>query len=165
MLRYWHFVEWLFEPLLPSVRSFVDDGGAVRANLQVEGWQERVDPEPGSAAAGVLAYLDSLPTGPGAKIAVDADRAWDAFKRAVVWPDLECGRALTVGSRSHDFGSDATWTQRPWSGPLAALRGASMWREGEIARSGSALRVPMLIAIEAAYALRHAKRAVSRHLP
>jgi hypothetical protein len=36
-----------------------------------------------------------------------------------------------------------------------------MWREGEIARSGSRLRAPLLAAIEAAYAVRGLKRTVS----
>jgi hypothetical protein len=39
-----------------------------------------------------------------------------------------------------------------------------MWREGEIARSGTPLRAPLLATIEAAHALRHAKRAVARKL-
>ncbi len=162
MLRYWHFIEWLFEPDLPSVRSFVVDGGSVRSNLQVEVWRDRIEPGPGSAAAGVFAYIDALPRGSGAQIVADADRAWAEFRRAVVWPNRDHGRALEIGSRSHDFGTDATWTQRPWSGALGALRGSSMWREGEIARSGTALRVPLLLAIEAAYTVRHAKRSIAR---
>jgi hypothetical protein len=164
MLRYWHFVEWLFEPDLPSVRGFTEVGGEVRADLQVDGWQERIAPPPGSAAAGVLSYLDALPPGSGAKIVEDADRAWGAFRRTIVWPGIEDARALAVGTRSHDFGKDATWTERPWSGPLGALRGTSMWREGEIARSGTPLRAPLLVTIEAAHTLRHAKRAVARKL-
>jgi hypothetical protein len=37
-----------------------------------------------------------------------------------------------------------------------------MWREGEIARSGSALRHALLAAIETAYVARHVKRTVTR---
>jgi hypothetical protein len=162
MLRYWHFVEWLFEPELPSVRTFTEDGGVPRSNLEVDAWEEQVEPEPGSAFAGVVAYLDALPAGSAGLIVHDADRAWGEFRRAVIWPDRSHGDALSVGTRSHDFGIDSTWTARSWSGPIAALRGSAMWREGEIARSGSPLRRPLLAAIETAYAARGVKRAVAK---
>ena len=162
LLRYWHFVEWLFEPELPSVRTFADDGGTPRSNLEVPGWPERVAPEPGTPFAGVVDYLDGLSEGATERTLVDADRAWTAFRRAVVWPSPAHGRALAVGRRSHDFGTDATWVERAWQGPLAAFRGPSMWRGGEIARSGSALRLPLLAAVEAAYTVRYARRAATR---
>lgn len=158
LLRYWHFVEWLFEPALPSVRTFTEDGGLVRSELEVDGWRARVDPEPGSTFAGVIAYLDALPEAPAQQVLRDADRAWDDLRRAIVWPDRAHGAALAVGDRSHDFGLDATWSARPWRGPLGVLRGASMWREGEVARSGSAMRTPLLATIEAAHTVRRLRR-------
>jgi hypothetical protein len=162
LLRYWHFVEWLFEPDLASVRSFTDDAGRVRSNLEVDGWQERLAPERGSAFAGVLDYLDALPAGPANRVLIDADRAWTQFHRAVVWPTQDHGHALAVGRRSHDFGTDDIWDARPWQGPIAALRGSSMWRGGEIARSGSALRVPLLAVVEGGYGVRHLRRTLER---
>ena len=158
LLRHWHFVEWMFEPPLQSVRSFTADHGVVRSNLEVAGWQDRVGPEPGSAFAGVLEYLDGLGHRPGTRIVQEADRAWRALRRAVVWPDSDSGHALSVGLRSHDFGTEGTWTARPWAGPFAALRGSTMWREGEIARSGTVLRLPLLAVIEAGYSTRLALR-------
>jgi hypothetical protein len=162
LLRYWHFVEWLFEPDLPSVRTFTDDHGAVRSNLEVPGWSARVAPPRGHPFTGVLDYLKALPSGPAERIVPDADRAWSRFRRAVVWPDRRHGEVLMAGDRSHDFGTNATWSHRSWRGPVAALRGSTMWREGEIARSGSTLRRPLLAAIETAYGARHVKRAVTR---
>lgn len=164
VLRYWHFVEWLFEPELPSVRTFTDVGGVVRSNLEVAGWRQRVEPTPRSAYAGVLAYLDALPKGPAERILLDADRAWSTFRQAVVRPRPGQVEALGVGTRSYDFGTDATWSVRPWRGPVDALRGSHMWREGQIAGSGTSLRRPLLAAVEMAYGARLVKRAVTRRI-
>lgn len=163
VLRYWQFVEWLFEPDLPSVRTFSDDSGEVRSNLEVEGWQGRVDPSPGTAFAGILAYIDALPVGPAERVAIDADRAWRMFRRAIVWPNSRQADALSVGARSYDFGNGGTWAARPWRGPVAALRGYSMWREGEIAKSGFPLRLTLLAALEAAHGIRYLKRTLIDH--
>jgi hypothetical protein len=162
LLRYWQFVEWICEPELPSVRTFAEEGGVLRSNLEVDGWQDRVRPDPGSPFAGVLSYLDALPHGPAQTVLRDADAAWSAFRRAVVWPAPGHGTALVTGPRSHDFGRDGTWSAPPERRALAALRGTSDWREGEIARSGSPLRLPLLTAIEAAYGARLAARTLAR---
>lgn len=162
MLRYWHFVESLFEPSLDSVKEFVRESGRPTSNLEVDGWQARVLPDPGSAFDGTIAYLDSLTPGSAGRVTLEADRAWAQFKRAVVWPDRVHGAALDAGQRTGDFGTTLVWTAREWQGPLAALRGSNMWREGEIARSGTRLRIPLLAAIETAYGARRLTRAVRR---
>lgn len=162
LLRYWHFTEWLFEPELPSVRTFHEVGGRVVSNLEGEGWRARLEPSPDSVFAGVLTYLDGLEKPAVTRVVRDAERAWRAFHRAVVWPNRDLGYALQVGRRSSDFGLEATWTARPWRGPVAALRGTSMWREGEIARSGTPLRAPLLAMIESAHGARRLKRALIR---
>ena len=68
---------------------------------------------------------------------------------------------MRTGLRSYDFGSDVTFAERTWRGSIAALRGRSIWREGEIALSGSRLRLPLLAAIEMAYSARRVKHALS----
>jgi hypothetical protein len=158
LLRYWHFVEWLFEPELPSVRAFSRDGATVRANLETPGWPQRIQPTAGTTFAGVLDYLDALGPAPAERVLADADRAWDELRRAIVWPRPEHAAALVTGARSHDFGTDRTWTEPAGRGPIVVLRGSSMWREGEIARSRSPLRRPLLLAIETAYGARQLKR-------
>ena len=159
LLRHWHFIEWLFEPELPSVRTFhEDEDGAVRSDLEIDGWYERVLPTVGSAFNGVVDYIDALPYGSAEQVVTDSRWAWSQFRRAVVWPDRDRGFGLAVGTRSHDFGLDGRWSAREWRGPIAALRGSTMWREGEIARSGSVLRVPLLAGIEGVYAARRLKR-------
>ena len=165
LLRYWHFVEWLFEPELETVRRFQVVDGSVRSNLEIEGWRDKVASEPGSAFAGVLEYIDALEAPAAMTVLRDADRAWREYRRAVVLPSAAEGRALTVGTRSHDFGRTETWGARPWRGAIAALRGKTMWREGEIARSGTALRVPLLVAIEIGHGARIVVRAARRALP
>jgi hypothetical protein len=158
LMRYWHFIEWLFEPELPSVRCFRRTDGRVLSDLEVPDWRARVDPIPGTAYAGLLGYLDDLPTAPAARIVKEADRAWAQLRRAVVWPDAQDSRALAVGARTHGLGREEPWGARPWRGPVAALRGSTMWREGEIALSETHMRLPLLIAIESAYGARFAWR-------
>lgn len=164
LLRHWHFVEWLFEPDLPSVRTFVRDGDRVRSDLEVDGWRDRVGPEPGTPFAGVLEHLGSLPPAPAEQVVRDADRAWSELRRAVVDPRAEHAAALAVGARSLDFGLDGTWHAAERPGVVAALRTRGGWREGAVARSGSALRGPVLAGIEATYAARLALRAVRRRI-
>ena len=159
LLRYWHFVEWLLEPELASVRTFTDDGGRVRSNLEVDGWRRRVEPHPGSVLAGAMTYLDALGTDAGAQIVADSDRAWSELHRSVVRPRPPDVALLAVGVRSHDFGLEGTWSARSWRGPIATLRGSSMWREGEAAMAGP-LRRPLLLALETAYSARWVRRSV-----
>jgi hypothetical protein len=165
LLRYWHLVESTFEPDLPSVTRFVENGGSPRSNLEIDGWKARIAPEPGSLFAGVLDYVDNLPHAPAIQILTDADAAWSALRQAIVWPGSHESRILDAGRRSDDFGREqSSSVARPWRGPLAALRGSSMWREGEIARSASPLRTPLLLAIETAYGLRWCRRNAAKLL-
>lgn len=158
ILRYWHLIEATFEPDLPSVRAFTEQDGIAVSNLEVPGWRDRIAPAPGSVFAGVMAYLESLPQGDASRVAVDADRAWGQLYRTLVWPDAEHAALLNIETRGNDFGTDSTSAPRPWQGPLQALRGHALWREGEIARSKTPLRPILLAAIEAAYGARSVKR-------
>lgn len=162
LLRYWHYVEWLFEPDLPSVRAFAVDGDRVRSDLEVDGWADRVPPTPGTTFAGVVEYLDALSHGPAERVITDAARAWRRYHRAVVWPRREDAEVLSVGTRSQDFGRDVTWDQPAGTSVVAALRGDPMWREGQLARTGSPLRLPLLAALQGAYSTRHVTRSLAR---
>ncbi|WP_062201915.1 hypothetical protein [Demequina salsinemoris] len=164
LLRYWHFVEWLFEPELPSVRRFDDIDGAIVSNLeQIKGWQEKALPAKGSILAGAFAYLErDLKGATAERVLTDAPHAWRELSRAIVWPTADDARVLDVGTRSHDFGREGTWTARQWQGPVAALKGSVMWREGEIARASTPLRLPLLAAIELGYGARPVLRKVRR---
>lgn len=165
LLRYWHFVEALFEPELESVRTFTEVAGELRSNLEVEGWEDRVASDPGTAYAGLLDYVAAVGPAPAATVLPDADRAWTRLHRAIVWPDRPHGQALRAGRRSYDFGSDVTFADVTDRGPFAALRrGSSMWREGEIARTGTRLRLPLLAGLEAAYTLRRLRQELVRPL-
>lgn len=162
LLRYWHFVEWLFEPELPSVKSFEETAGGVRSNLEaVSGWQAALEAEPRTVLAGAIDYIGDLRPDMIARIPAAADAAWGALKRAVVRPTADVGQALAVGSRSHDFGREGTWEAPTWQGPVHALRGSVMWREGAIARAGGRWRVPLQATIEVAYAARALRRAAT----
>lgn len=165
MLRYWHFVEWLFEPPLTSVRTFSEVRGTIRSNLEVPGWESSVGADAGSVFAGVLDYLDGLGAGPALRVVPEAERAWARLHRMVVFPSRSDAELLAVSGRTHDFGRDEGWTQRAWNGPLGSLRGATMWREGEIATFAGPWRVPLLVAVQAAYTGRRLKGFVAKVRP
>ncbi len=163
MLRYWHMIESTFEPELPSVRYFTERDGVPVSNLEVPGWRDRLQPAPGSIFAGIMAYLSGLPRGNASAVLADAGRAWKQLHRAVVWPDAIHAGLLDAGARGNDFGMESISTSaRPWQGPLNALRGPALWREGDIARSGTPLRLVLLAAIEAAYGARRAAQTISK---
>jgi hypothetical protein len=164
ILRYWHLIESTFEPDLPSVRTFTEENEVPVSNLEVPGWRNRIEPTSGSVFAGVMAYLDGLSRGDPSRVVADAHTAWKKLYQAVVWPNADYGAILNVEVRGNDFGVDETSAPRPWKGPFNALRGTALWREGEIARSKTLLRLPLLAGIEAAYGVRYLNRKVAARL-
>ena len=163
VLRYWQLIEAICEPDLPSVTGFTDHNGTPRSNLEACAWTARVQPEPGSIFAGIVAYIDTLQEPAALTVVADAQVAWRVLQRTLAWPRAHEAAILDAGQRSDDFGREtAPIVARSWHGPLAALRGRSMWREGEIARSGSPLRMPLLLGIEAAYSLRWCSNTLRR---
>lgn len=163
ILRYWHMIESTFEPELPSVRSFTSQDNEPVSNLEIPGWRDRLQPTPDSIFAGIMDYLADLPCGDASAVLADTDRAWKQLRQAVVWPDAVHATMLNAGARGNDFGMEtASASARPWKGPLHALRGPALWREGDIARSGTRLRLPLLAAIETAYGARRTLQTLSR---
>ena len=164
ILRYWHLIESTFEPNLPSVRTFTDENGIPVSNMEIPGWRNSIQPTATSVFSGVMAYLDGLSQNDPSRVVRDARIAWKKFYQAVVWPTADDGFTLDVGIRGNDFGVDATSAPRPWKGPLNALRGHALWREGEIARVKTPLRLPLLAAIEVSYGVRKLKRKLTSGL-
>lgn len=157
VLRYWQLIESLFEPVIPSVSFFAQDGsGNVTCNAGNIAFGA-VDLLAGNALlAGALAYIDGI--GDGTAIMVDAARAWPRLRQAVTRPveaDLE---ALAIGERSVDFGRTGTVGDGGVlpGGPLSRLASirTQLWREGAIVRAFPRSRWPLLTAVEAFHALR-----------
>lgn len=157
VLRYWQLIESLFEPAIPSVRSFKEDeNGKVSCNAGDIAFGA-VDPSIGNPLlAGALAYIDDVAS--GAAIMADVARAWPRLRQAVTRPVEADLSALAIGRRSIDFGRpDIVGDAEALSGSalsrLASIR-SQLWREGAIARAFPHARLPLLTALEAAYALR-----------
>jgi FMN phosphatase YigB (HAD superfamily) len=137
ILRYWHLIESLFEPAVPSVRSFTrDETGAIAGNCGDIRFGA-IDPTENNALlSGALSYIDAMPAHGGAVALRDAEVAWRRLKRAIARPtqaELSC---LEVGGRSVDFGrpdirqvlENQTFTQ------LSLSLKKQLWREGAISR-------------------------------
>jgi FMN phosphatase YigB (HAD superfamily) len=160
VLRYWHLIESLFEPKIPSVRMFADDGrDEVTANCGDIGFGS-IDPGlDNNLLSGALSYVNALPVHGGAVALRDAEVAWLYLKRAITRPNPAELQCLEIGSRSVDFGRNdmlrvSTATQpTPWPIRLASVR-AQLWREGAIAREFPILKHAMLPILESAYSLR-----------
>src|SRR5581483_8007183 len=104
VLRYWHLIESLFEPRVPSVTSFVDDGEDVAGNCGDIRFGISDASLGNELLSGALSYVDGLPTDGGAAALRDADLAWVRLKRAITRPTAGELRCLEVPSRSVDFG-------------------------------------------------------------
>ena len=159
VLRYWQWVEDVFEPDLPSVREFGPDG----TNLQraVPDWRERVlrDPKPPLAAA--LCRIDDLSAETLPALHEASEGAWRALRRLFAFPSRDEAVRLAVGERSRDFGLEGSVTAFTSSGRLAALR-AARWKEGAVALHYPRLHRPAQWALEALYAARWARAALRR---
>jgi FMN phosphatase YigB (HAD superfamily) len=160
VLRYWHLIEKLFEPAVPSVRLFFEDErGRVRANCGDISFGA-VDPSVNNPLlTGALSYIDSLPKDGGAVVLSDAEIAWRRLKRAIVWPGDADLRRLGVGARSVDFGRpDAREVlaprQKKTFARLCASLKAQLWREGVIARDFPLSKHILLPALETVHSLR-----------
>ncbi|WP_305546066.1 glycosyltransferase [Methylobacterium sp. NEAU K] len=171
-LRFWQLIEACLEPELPSVRTFSEgpQGAPPRANLQVAGWENRVEPDQPGLFTGVLAYIDALTPETLQRVPGDASRAWHSLKGAVVWPDRQAVTTLSLGGRSRDFGRTELRAQFAGSGvtnPLRQIR-ESLWREGAVIRSfprAGRLVLALIELIYAGRALRMELQARRRRVP
>lgn len=156
VLRYWHLIESLFEPSVPSVRLFMEDGlGRVEANCGDISFGA-LDPSVNNPLlAGALAYVEALPPDGGAAALRDAEVAWHRLHRAITRPAEAELRCLEVGDRSVDFGRPdvlrifAHTQSKTFARKLMSLK-AQLWREGAIARDFPVLKhvlLPMLSTI------------------
>jgi hypothetical protein len=157
VLRYWHLIESLFEPAVPSVRLFAEDElGKVGANCGDISFGA-IDPsENNPLLSGALGYIDALPTHGGAIALRDAEIAWHRLKRAITRPTKAELRCLEVAGRSVDFGrSDvlrvfAPGQNQTFTRKLMSLK-AQLWREGAIAREFPFLKhalLPLLATVQ-----------------
>ncbi|CAN7550376.1 hydrolase [Bosea sp. LjRoot9] len=157
VLRYWQLIESLFEPAIPSVRSFAEGtDGAIICNSGDIAFGA-VDPAAGNPLlSGALAYIDDVDG--GTAIMADAARAWPRLKQAITRPAEADLAALAIGERSVDFGRAGTvgdGVALPGSAlsRLASIR-TQLWREGAIVRAFPRSRLPLLTAVETFHALR-----------
>ena len=160
VLRYWHLVESLFEPAVPSVKLFhAEADGEVRANSGNLAYGA-VDPAAANdLLAGALAYIDGLPPDGGATVLRDAEIAWRRLQKAITRPSHQEVACLEVGERSVDFGRSGTVRvvetgSRAGIGARLASIKAQLWREGAIVREFPMTRPALLALLETLHALR-----------
>lgn len=159
VLRYWHLIESLYEPAVPSVRSFAESAtGQVVGNCGPIGYGE-IDPAVGNPLlTGALGYIDELDADGGAKAMQDAKAAWRRLKAAVTSPTQADLRSLELEARSVDFGRpDLVKIFDPATKSLTAKFASlksQLWREGAIAREFPVLKYALLPMFGAMQSLR-----------
>lgn len=166
-LRFWHLIEAVLEPDLPSVRTFAEpsESEEPRSNLEVEGWEHRIADDARGLFSGVLACIDTLDETSLTRIDDDAALAWRRFRRAVVWPRSGDLATLSLADRSRDFGRTERVTQFA-SGDVALGRAVrirdSLWREGAVMRMFPHVGRAGLVAIELAHTARALRSSYDR---
>ncbi len=160
VLRYWHLIESLFEPHIPSVHSFREEAGGLVGCNSGDIRYGAVDPAQGNALlTGALHYIRTLRKGDEATVLADAERAWHRLKRAITHPAAADVACLEAGQRSVDFGRSGTVdvlkadAASGFIARLASIR-TQLWREGAIARQFPVLKPALLTALDSAHALR-----------
>ncbi|OWV98637.1 hydrolase [Rhizobium sp. R72] len=166
ILRYWHAIESLFEPAIPSVRQLrLQKDGNVEGNCGDISYG-KVDATIGNPLlAGVLDYIDAIAD--GAQVMRDATTAWSRLKKAITNPTAFDMTALTVGLRSVDFGRSESVNvlngpeQTGLSARLQSIK-SHLWREAAIARDFPRLKSALLPALELAHIVRGVTASLQR---
>ncbi|WP_337270780.1 hydrolase [Oryzifoliimicrobium ureilyticus] len=158
VLRYWHIIESLFEPEIPSVRLLrLTEEGTVTANCGDIAYG-KIDAVKGNMLlSGVLDYIENVAS--GAQILREAAPAWARLKQAITNPSDSDRKMLGVGPRSVDFGrSESINVVNTTSGTNTIRRLSSikthLWREGAIAQDFPRLKTALLPALELAHIVR-----------
>jgi FMN phosphatase YigB (HAD superfamily) len=170
VLRYWQFVENLFEPDLESVRTFAQaDDGTIASNLEAANWRERLAVSRSPLLDGVLSYIDSLPrNGWFERLCLDEPISWLVLKKTILFPTKFDLQILSIGGRSLDFGREGKIKALP-SERASSLRGrlalfrAALWKEGLAALKYPATRLFIQAALELGYAMRWFLRRTKLH--
>jgi hypothetical protein len=156
ILRYWHFIELLFEPPLDSVTWLeARPDGSIGSNLQAPGWEDRLHGS-FSFQPHLEAYLASLGAEDVAEIPTLAEHAFHRFRRLVLFPTAEEARLLGEGQRAHDFGLSGGDEVRLLGNATDALREllGARWKEGALAVHRPHLRRVYQAALEVIYLAR-----------
>ncbi|MDB5875662.1 MAG: hydrolase [Ramlibacter sp.] len=159
VLRYWHLIESLFEPAVPSARLFSEKGGQVAANCGDITFGKINPAANNPLLRGALDYIESLPPNGGATALNAAEAAWRRLRQAITRPtdaELKC---LEVAGRSVDFGRPdilQIFTPAQHKGFMTklALLKAQLWREGTIAREFPYLKHALLPLLGTAHSMR-----------
>ena len=161
VLRYWQFVESLFEPDLESVRTFAQaDDGTIASNLEAGDWRERLAVSRSPLLNGVLSYIEDLPrNGWFERLCLDEPVSWLVLKKTILFPTKFDLQILSIGWRSLDFGREGK-IKALSSGRASSLRGrlalfrTALWKEGLAALEYPATRLFIQAALELSYAMR-----------
>jgi FMN phosphatase YigB (HAD superfamily) len=160
VLRYWHLVESFFEPRLQSVRWFeLEPDGSVSGNCGPVQREQLGASCYGELLSDALQYIQQLTAAKGVQAFTSADSALLQLKRAITRPSAADIQALTVGTRSKDFGRDSIMEvlhkelHEDFLSRLKAVK-KQHWREGAISRGFPMLKHALLPALSSAYVLR-----------
>jgi hypothetical protein len=167
ILRYWQLIESLFEPNIPSCKTFHRAAdGSVISNVEKADWVSSPEAFCRSEFLSTLQYLQSLDRQRWfSKVTSDCDVAWPMLRSAIIFPKPSSIAALAIRRPTRDLGrSGADDPNVQQAGGIRGLRSA-YWREGYLAEQfprGSRL---LQLALEAFFAAKYVAAEAARRFP
>lgn len=152
VLRYWQWVEDLFEPNLPSVREFNAKGQSTLERAAPD-WHCRILNDPKPALGEAIAFIDQLQPDDLASLAGRASTAWRVLRRQLTFPSPATAARFAVQQRSRDFGLDGVVGAMARDRTLGSLK-AARWKEGALASQFPRVRWMLQALLEMAYGAR-----------
>lgn len=167
ILRYWQLIESLFEPNIPSCKTFrrASDGSAV-STVETANWVASPEAFCRPAFLSALQYLQSLDRRRWfSQIVSDCDMAWPALRSAIIFPKPSSVASLAIRRPTRDLGRCGSGDPEvPRTGGIAGLR-AAYWREGYLTEQFPHGRRLLQLVLEAFFAAKYVAAGTARQFP
>ncbi|HCZ15341.1 MAG TPA: hypothetical protein PK752_03295 [Accumulibacter sp.] len=138
-LRYWHLIEAVLEPAIPSVRWLerrADE--SIGSNMDNVAWQDAVGDDGNPFFAGILEHLNELGPSDRQHSRARFRDAMRGLQQAILSPRISDIERMEVGARGRDFGRDGYNSvlhhndENGWQARRRRIREA-LWSEGQVA--------------------------------
>ena len=160
ILRYFHLIEDILEPSMPSVEYYLKENGKVISNAD----RSKIKAEKDPLFEGIIEYFnDSKPRISPYVISLNSKKAIKRLKKMICFPNKKIAELLVTPPRSNDFGKTTATPvlnfnrSRKLKEKIKSIK-RSLWKEGQIAIEFSWLHKLINIIIEIKYYIKHIKR-------
>jgi hypothetical protein len=141
LLKYWHLIEMPLEPKVSSVRYLMENGdGAVRSNLEQDGWEIAVKSREDSIFGGIMDYIENSGSQSRTDVRKHYKKSIKLLSKKIQAPIKSDLLYMTVGDRSNDFHGQGSTPILPDTHIFNLQHffngfRRSLWLEGQIIKS------------------------------